>query len=400
MIAWRNLWRNRRRTLFTAGGIAFACLLLMFSRSIQLGSYRGMIDAATDLLSGHVQVQHQDFLDDPRLEYRIGDAAALVASLGALPEVEMIAPRAQAFALLSVDEKGFGAQVLGVDPAAEQAISTLPGALSEGRYLQAGNEAFIGRTLARNLGAQLGDEIVILGSGPEGGVAALAVTLVGIFETGQAELDRALVEVPLDVFQAGFYLDDEVHQLVMKLASHTDVVGLSAQLGEQLPVGLVAHPWQALMPEVVQAIALDRISARLFYSILTLVVLFSIVNTFVMTVFERTREFGMMLAIGMHPWRLIAMLQVEAFWLALLGGILGCLLALAPLVWIIHWGIPMEGREEWTAGFAFPSHLKGAFDLWEMLAIPLVFIVGCQFSAFLPGLRVRSLQPVEALRAD
>ena len=99
MIAWRNLWRNRRRTLFTAGSIAFACLLLMFSRSLQLGSYTGMIDAATELFAGHAQVQHEDFLDDPRLRYRIENAAALVDRLAAVPGVAQVAPRGQAFAL-------------------------------------------------------------------------------------------------------------------------------------------------------------------------------------------------------------------------------------------------------------------------------------------------------------
>ena len=400
MIAWRNLWRNRRRTLFTVGSIAFACLLLMFSRSLQLGSYRGMIDAATDLVSGHAQLQHRDFFDDPKLEYRIGDAGELLRRVEAIPGVERAAPRAQAFALLSVDERGFGAEVLGVLPAAEEAISSLPGALTEGRYLSGGDEAFIGATLARNLGASTGDELVILGSGPEGGVAALAVTLVGIFETGQAELDRGLVQVPLDVFQEGFYLEDEVHQIALKLDGLGALDEVSASIRSQLPEEVALLTWQTLMPDVVQGIALDRVSARMFYGILTLVVLFSIVNTFVMTVFERTREFGMLMAIGMRPWRLILMLQMEALWLAALGGLLGCLLGIPMLAWLIVVGIPMEGAENLTGGFAFPSRLKGDITPVQMLVIPLVFVVGCQVAALLPALRLRRLNPVEALRAD
>ncbi len=400
MIAWRNLWRNRRRTLFTAGSIAFACLLLMFSRSLQLGSYRGMIDAATDLVSGHAQVQHEKFLDDPRLRYRVGNASALADTVADIPGIALVAPRAQAFALLSLDERGFGAEVLGVEPDVEAQMSSLPGAVIEGRYLAGGDEAFLGSTLARNLGAGVGDELIILGSGPEGGVAALALEIVGIFETGQVELDRALVQVPLDVFQAGFFLDDEVHQLAIKLESLKDLEAVSAALAAQLPQGVVLQPWQTLMPDVVQAIALDRASARMMYSILTLVVLFSIVNTFIMTVFERTREFGMMLAIGMKPWRVIGMLQLEALWLALLGGLIGCVLAVPMLAWLSQTGIPISGIEDLMGGFAFPSHLKAEVSLVEMGVIPLVFVVGCQVSALLPALRLRKLNPVEALRAD
>ena len=400
MIAWRNLWRNRRRTLFTAGSIAFACLLLMFSRSLQLGSYRGMIDAATDLVSGHAQVQHEKFLDDPRLRYRVDSARGLAAELAGIPGVAQVAPRAQAFALLSVDERGFGAQVMGVSPGAERAMSSLPGSLVEGRYLEGGDEAFIGSTLARNLGAGLGDELVILGSGPEGGVAALAVTIVGIYQTGQVELDRALVQVPLDVFQAGFYLEDQVHQLALKFDDLEGLDRVATLVRERLPAGLAFRSWQELMPDVVQAIALDRASARMFYAILALVVLFSIVNTFIMTVFERTREFGMLLAIGMRPWRVIGMLQLEALWIAILGGLAGLLLAVPVLAWLSQVGIPMAGAEDLMGGFAFPSHLRGEISLREMAIVPMVFILGCQFSALLPGLRLRNLDPVEALRAD
>ena len=235
MIAWRNLWRNRRRTFFTAGSIAFACVLLMFSRSMQLGSYKGMIDAATGMLSGHIQVQHQEYLDDPKLEYVVPGADSLALELARYPEVVIATPRAQAFALLSVGEKSFGAQVIGVVPATELQLSSLPQALKEGHYLAADDEAIIGRALARNLGADVGDELVILGSGKEGGVAAMALTIAGIFHTGQAQLDRGLVVVSLQALREGFYLDDEAHQIVLKLRDVENTASVIAQIGSILP---------------------------------------------------------------------------------------------------------------------------------------------------------------------
>ena len=189
-IAWRNLWRNQRRTWLTAGGIAFACLLLLFSRSMQLGSYRDQIDATTALLTGHVQVQHPKYLDDPKLEYLVPGAAALAERLLKLDGVAATTLRTSAFALLSVDERSFGAEVVGVRPEAELLVSTLPATIADGRYLEGGSEVVIGKLLATNLGALLGDELVLLGTGPEGGVAALALTIVGIFDTGHAALDR------------------------------------------------------------------------------------------------------------------------------------------------------------------------------------------------------------------
>jgi ABC-type lipoprotein release transport system permease subunit len=400
LIAWRNLWRNRRRTLFTAGGIAFACLLLLFSRSMQLGSYKGMIDAATGMLSGHIQVQHDSFFGDPKLEYVVPDADALAAEIARHPEVVVASPRAQAFALLSVGEKSFGAQVIGVVPETERDLSTLLKTIVDGSFLAGEEEAVIGSVLARNLGAGVGDELLVLGSGKEGGVAALALTIAGIFDTGQAELDRALVIVPLQTFREGFYLDGDAHQVVVKLRDVEITEQVVAELGALLPAGVVARSWRELLPDVVQGIALDRVSARLFYGILVLIVLFSIINTFVMTVFERTREFGMLLAIGMHPWRIIAMLQLEALWIALLGGLLGALLAAPVLVWLVFWGIPTADIADLAPNVLLPSHIKGAYDLGQLAMVPLIFIIGCQVAALAPGLRILHLRPVEALRAE
>ena len=154
------------------------------------------------------------------------------------------------------------------------------------------------------------------------------------------------------------------------------------------------------MPEIDQGITVDRISARLFYLILSLVVLFSVVNTFIMMVFERTHELGMLLAIGMRPWRIIAMLQLEAFWLAVLGGLIGAVCATPLLAWLIMQGIPTADFEGAMPNMLLPTHLKGSFQWFEFVLVPLVFVIGCQLAAFLPGLRVRRLPLVEALRVD
>lgn len=399
-IAWRNLWRNRRRTLLTAGGIAFAVVLLMFMRSLQVGGYKNMIEAATGLLHGHVQVQHVEYLDDPKFEHLILHADAIAARVREHPDVVAASPRAVGFALLSVGEKSFGAQVLGVDPAVEPVLSTLPLMIREGRYIQDGQEACVGTVLARNLGAGVGDELLILGTGKEGAMAALALTIVGIFEAGQAELNRALVEVPIDTFREGFDLEDEAHQIVLELTDVDLTATVVRDLATWLPADLVARPWNELMPEIEQGIAMDKLSAALFYAILVLVVLFSIVNTFIMTIFERTQEFGMLRAIGMRPSSIIVMVQLEALWLSILGSLLGAVAATPFLAWLIFSGIPLSDAQDVMANLHLPDRLYGAFDLEALSAVPLLFIIACQFAAVIPALRIRRLQPVEALRVD
>ena len=400
-IAWRNLWRNRRRTILTAGGIAFAVVLLMFTRSLQVGGYKNMIEAGTGLLHGQIQVQHVDYLEDAKFEHLLVDADALSVRLAEHPQVLAASPRAVGFALLSVEEKSFGAQVLGVDPQVEPRISTLPLMVTKGRYINEGDEAYVGSVLARNLRADVGDELLVLSTGHEGGMAALALTIVGIFDSGVAELDRALVEIPLGTFREGFFLTDQAHQVVLDLTDVDATDTVARDVETWLPAGVAARRWQDLMPEIEEAITMDKAGAGLMFVILVAIILFSIVNTFIMTVFERTREFGMLLAVGMRPWSIIAMLQLEALWLSVVGSLLGTVAASPLLAWVVLSGIPLgDTAQASMANLHIPDRMYGAFDLQALGAIPVIFLVACQLSAFFPAQRVRRLKPVEALRVD
>ena len=162
-IAWRNLWRNRRRTWLTAGGIAFAVWMLIFARSMQDGTFIIMIDNAARMMTGHIQVQHPDYQDDPRVENTLQQATLIAEQVAAHPDVEQASLRAQAFALVSFGERSFGAQIMGVEPEKEITWSTLATMQLEGRYLEKSGEAFLGSVLAKNLGVGVGDEIVLLG---------------------------------------------------------------------------------------------------------------------------------------------------------------------------------------------------------------------------------------------
>jgi ABC-type lipoprotein release transport system permease subunit len=276
-----------------------------------------------------------------------------------------------------------------------------------GRGIASGDEALLGEGLARNLGVGLGDEMVLLGSAKQGGIAALALTVVGLFRSGQSELDRSLVWAPLPVVQNAFGLGDEVHALVLRAdrlsGVDTIVARLRAALPATLPDGtlLRVRPWQDLLPDVRQAIAVDRVSAAFFYWIIMILVTFSVVNTFIMTVFERTREFGVLLAIGMRPGRILAMLQWEAFFIWLVGAVLGMALAVLLMLWLMQVGIPMGGDlASLSERMYMPTRLYPAFTPEALLTAPVVMLLGTQLAALLPGLRLRRLVPAAALRTS
>ena len=405
-LAWRNLWRNKTRTLLTAGGIAFAVFLVTFSMAMQGGSYEDMIKAATRFYTGHAQINQRDFVTDSKLEQTIGNAAALRAQLET--EFPLVAlPRVQAFGIVSRDERSIGGMLLGIDFAAEAAQLDLFDDVTAGAIPTAPDQALIGAAMARNLGAELGDDIVILGSGKRGGVAAMALTVTGILSTGQSELDRNLLFAPLSSVQDAFGLEDEVHNLVLVLENYTQGKALAAPINELLQPDQSYRTWQQLLPEVEQGIELDRVSGQIFFYILLILVSFAVLNTFVMVIFERTREFGMLMALGLRPWQIIGQVQIEALFLSLLGVLLGSLMSAALVAYLGEVGISLNAMGGEAAQQSMAQLQAGsmefmypAFSLESLTTAPLVLIIGTQLSALFCMLRVRHLNPVEALRAE
>ncbi|MEQ8859401.1 MAG: FtsX-like permease family protein [Pseudomonadales bacterium] len=397
-LAWRNLWRNRRRTWLTAGGIGFAVWLMVFAVSTQDGGFEVMIDNSARLISGHVQLQHPEYRDDPALDHALTGVDALVRQALARPHVTAALPRTETFALASVGERSFGVQVMGVRPEAEAAASSLTTMLSEGRYLAGPGEAFVGAGLARNLQLTVGDQVVLLGTAREGGVAAAVADVVGIFSTGQAALDRALMQISIDDFRSAWDLGGDVAHSVVLLVDRAAASEIVAR--DLAAPGRVALDWRELMPEAEQTIELKRLSTKLFFALIAVIVAFSVVNTFMMTVFERTQEFGMLMALGMRPGAIFRLLSVEALWLAVLGvglglGASGVLVAVLSIT-----GIPLPADAvEIMARYNMPERMYPAFSVWAAGVSSLVMLVGTQIAVLLPALRVARLKPVEALRA-
>jgi ABC-type lipoprotein release transport system permease subunit len=369
--------------------------------ALQLGQYDVMTENATALLAGHVQVQNRQFIDDGRFEDTIENASEVADRIRATAGVASVAPRVETFALVSVGERSFGAQLLGIDIAAELETVRFVKMLREGRTLAGPEDAVLGAILARNLGAAIGDEVVILGTGKEGGVAAMVLNVVGLLETGMADLDRVLLLAPIEPVQTAFGLSDEVHSLIIR-ADDVDLgPSLVRTLGKALPDDLEVRNWDRVMPELKQGIEVDRISGRIMYGIIMALVVFSVVNSFIMTVFERTREFGMLLAIGMKPLRIILMLQWEALFVCLLGIGIGLVLAVGLTLWLMDVGIYLgEAMEEYTRKFYMPDRMYPSLSIEALVVSPAVMLIGTQLAALLPALRIRSLRPVEALRGE
>jgi len=207
-LAWRNLWRSPRRTLLTLGAMVFCNTILVFMIGLQLGMYDLMINNTLRAFSGNLQIQATGYNEKPQMRRSFADATQLAQRVRDHINLDSVSARATGFALASSQTRSYGVQVLGVQPATEALVSTLPGLIKQGSYLSPDDAqtAVVGSVFARNIKVDIGDELTLVGSGKDGSIAATVVTVVGIFDSGISELDRNLLQMPLTAFQDVFSL--------------------------------------------------------------------------------------------------------------------------------------------------------------------------------------------------
>ena len=402
-LAWRNLWRQPRRTWLTIAAMVFSNVLLVFMVSLQVGMYGLMIDNTLKSFTGHMQVQAPGFKDEQKMRQVVPDVVDLAAELRRDLGDASVAARAQAFALASSEDRSFGIAVFGIQPDFEPEVSSIPGLVKAGRYLDENTAAdiVIGDVLARNLKVEVGDELTLLGSGRDGSFAAAVVTIVGVFRSGVRDIDRSIAEVPLRFFQDVFSMEGGGHQVVISASS----IDLAPNLQQRVAAllrdddSIVLHDWDALQPGLKQAIQADMSTAFYMYGILVILVAFSVLNTQLMSVLERTHEFGITMALGLKPGRLGRLVMLETAIMGFVGMLLGVILGLALTIWLGIAGFAYPGMEVVAAQFNLPCRIYPQPTLIALFAGPVVVFLFTLASALYPALRLHWLHPVEAMRA-
>ena len=402
-MAWRNLWRHKRRTWLTVGAMIFSNLLLVFMISIQYGSYRMMIDNTLKAYTGHIQVQRDGYFDDQKMRSSIDNIIPLAQDIRKQLNNQNVAARGVAFAMTSSKQRSYGLQIIGVEPQFEPNVSTLPGLITNGKYFTDidATEILIGSVLARNLQVGVGDELTLLGGGRDGSFAAGIVSVIGIFDSGNTDIDRLMAQLPLAYFQSLFGMNNHGHNIVINAKDLTMVDSLKQDVRRLLNTqqDLVALDWEALQPGLKQAIQADMTSAWFMYAVLIILVAFSVLNTQLMSVLERTREFGTMMALGLKPTRLGALVIAETFFMSGLGLILGAALGTALTYYISIVGFSYPGMEEMADRFNLADRIYPDLSLLSIFLGPGIVFICSLIASIYPAVRLYFLQPINAMKA-
>ncbi len=401
-LAWRNIWRQPLRSILSLIGLAFTSMILVFMLSFQFGVYDTMKTGALGLFDGFGQFQPPGYKDNPDISKTLPDVAALLKEATAIPGIDAATARASSFAILANGNRSFGAAVIGIDPGRETGVSTLAATISKGRYLQPGddNAIVIGAALARNMALKLGDKVTMLGTGKDGAVAADVLTLVGIFDTQIAQIDRQLTQMPLARFQADYDLANAANIIALRGNKLADVVAAEPALRALAAKnGAVYLNWRELQPALSQMITLDFSTSVLMYATMIIVVVFILLNTLYMSVLERTREFGGLMAIGMRPAQIGAMVWLELIFLSFLGSAIGIALGAAVTLYFQNVGIQFSGMDEILAQWGASGLLYPNLSLLSALAGPAIVITSIIVLGFIPFHHILKLEPTSAMAA-
>ena len=400
-MAWRNIWRNKRRTIITIVSIAFAVILSSIMRSMQLGSYERMIDNSVRFYTGYIQVHKLGSWDEQVLDNAFAPPKGLQLQIESLEGVEAAVPRLESFALASYGTRTRGAMVIGMDPEKEAYLTRVETKIIEGTMVGPNEpRVLVGAGLADYLNMTVGDTLVMISQGYHGVNAAGKYAVAGLLEFGLPQLTNQVVFMPLPTAQYFYGAEGLLTAMAVVTDTPKKVTAIrEAILREVDTTAYEVMGWRTMMPELIQGIEIDNISGIIMLLLLYLVIGFGMFGTFLMMTKERLYEFGVMLSVGMHRSKLQLLIFFEIVMLAAIAVLTGFLLS-----------IPLIGYYSRNP-IALPDEYKTAFEKFGIEPIYafsndpvvftsqawVVFFMALVLSAY-PLYKIWKMDPVTAMR--
>jgi ABC-type lipoprotein release transport system permease subunit len=403
-LAWRNIWRNKRRTYITTASIFFAVLFSAFMVAFQKGGWDRMIDNVVNYYFGYVQIPQKGYWDEQSIEKAFTIPPELIRLSEAREQIFTV-PRIESFALASAGNITTGVMVVGTDPVAEDSLSRLSTRLISGDYLLPGAAgSLIAEGVAKNLKLGVGDTLVLISQGYHGVNAAGKYPITGIVQFPSPDLNKRMVYLPLDVAQRFYGAEGLVTTVALDLDDKDAVPRVVRLLKSELPEAeYEVMDWKELIPDLLEAREADAAGAYIMLLVLYLIISFGIYGTILMMTKEREYEFGVLVSIGMNRLKLGLTIWLEVIFLGILGSITGILGAI-PLVYYfyvnpIDFSKLMADMGDIYTKWGFDPLFPTAFEPGVFLVQALVVFIITAVLAFYPLLKIMRLQPVEAMRA-
>ncbi|MFH1197050.1 MAG: FtsX-like permease family protein [bacterium] len=401
-LSWRNIWRNKRRSILTLCAITFATFATVGMRGIQKGVYAVNIKNVVNISAGYIQIQKKGYQENPSINKCFVFDDTLKRAIESNPAIKAYSQRIYSEGLISFKDNSQGAIIFGIDPQKEKNVTGIVQKIKEGEYLSpdGGNEIILGRILLKNLKAKIGDEVVLLVQGYDGSLGNEKFKIVGMTQMGSEELDGMSAFIGLRTAQELLALYGSIHAVAINLDNIEQIPDVIRELKEQITNNeLVVLDWGDVLPDFKQSIEFDNVSGIFFLFILILIVAFGILNTVLMSVTERFNEFGVTLSIGMPQIKLVQLVIIESMMITLIGILFGNM---------IGWGInyylvqnPIQFGNEFARlyeEFGFLPVIESSLEFSIFLNSSLSILAIAFVASLYPAYKVYKLEPLKGIR--
>ena len=400
-LGWRNIWRNPRRTLVIMSAVIIGIWSMIFLGALMRGITDQMVRNGIATLTGHIQVHHKDYRNDPVIENSITEPEAVEATLNdILPPGSRWTPRVRVNAIASNARHSSGITLVGVEPRREDKISFVAQAITQGRFLKPvdKNGIVVGKALADKFETKLGRKLVLMSQDTKREIASRAFRIVGIFRAEMEATEKQFVFITMSAAQQMLELKKGISEISIILTDYQEVDQVTVALRTALSAtDYEVQSWQELLPMVTAILKMYDGFIFLWFLVVFIAMGFGLVNTTLMAVFERIREFGLLKALGMKPWWIIKGVLIESFFLLILGMVIGNSLGFLSIFVLPSTGIDLSSLAE---GMEFAGMSRVIFPIIEskdvITANLVVFVLGLLVSVY-PAVKAARFTPVEAM---
>jgi putative ABC transport system permease protein len=398
-VAWRNTWRNKKRSLLIIASVMIGLFAGIFLMAFYNGMIEQRVNTAIQSEISHIQLHHPEFRKDYDIQYFLKNGNSMLQLIQSNPDVKAAAGRMVMKGMIASASGSAGITINGIEPQTEQAVTGLRGKLIAGDYFtsQKANEFLIGEKLLKKLKLKLHNKAILTFQDKDGNIASAAFRVTGVFKTVNTPYDESNVFVKINDIDSLAGLPGQMNEIALLLQSNQLLGKTETALKADFP-GDEIKSWMEISPEIGLTVSVSDQMVYIFMGIILLALAFGIVNTMMMAVLERTREIGMLLALGMNRLKVFGMILMETILLVLAGCPGGILIALATIAITQKTGISFKKFADVYASFGYSDVIYPSLTIRQFAMMLLLVVITAIFSALFPAWKALRLKPAESIR--